>query len=141
MFQENKFRGVNLVGNTYNLPKSFSTLIYFTGFRKIWILEHSYTVTFPLNSCSSYTIKYAVYISPTLKNLHLVYRTDSTKHVYLRYLCVISIDFFSLLIITRNFRKVSKLFRYKRKKKSLIEATNNRRTDDVSFGEAMVTGS
>lgn len=141
MFQENKFRGVNLVGNTYNLPKSFSTLIYFTGFRKTWILEHSYTVTFPLNSCSSYTIKYAVYISPTLKNLHLVYRTDSTKHVSLRYLCVISIDFFSLLIITRNFRKVSKLFRYKRKKKSLIEATNNRRTDDVSFGEAMVTGS
>lgn len=49
MFQENKFRGVNLVGNTYNLPKSFSTLIYFTGFRKTWILEHSYTVTFPLN--------------------------------------------------------------------------------------------
>lgn len=45
MFRENKFRGVNLLEAPITFPKVF---IYFTGFRKTWILEHSYTVKLSL---------------------------------------------------------------------------------------------
>lgn len=121
MFRENKFRGVNLLEAPITFPKVF---IYFTGFRKTWILEHSYTVKLSLllelrdKICRIYIFSF-----------RLLWKiSDLTNNAVFPTLSLVDFSSpLSWLKLHANFsqisQKISSDIKEKNKKKNLFEAT------------------